>query len=172
MSPLHVIVASGYSEEVNMKRNFGKSIVAGLLGGFVGNGVLGALFSIPLIKSILYNPALQSQLFIDITPKRDIPVSVAGLVLLSAIHGWLFAVLRPSIPGKSWISKGLFWGFTIWAMYWLFQEWFIYHTLLQEPLLLNLLELVLLLAGSLIEGMIIAFLVERNTPSPAGEISA
>lgn len=151
-----------------MKRNYGRAIVAGLLGGFIGNGVLGALFSAPLIKSILYNPALQSQLFIDITPKRNIPISVTGLVLLSAIHGWLFAVLKPSIPGSNWIQKGLFWGLSIWAMYWLFQEWFIYHTLLQEPLILNFLELVLLLGGSVIEGLIISLIVERKTSSPAG----
>jgi hypothetical protein len=78
-----------------MKINYGRAIIAGLLGEFIGNEVLGALFSTPVIKSILYNPALQSKLFIDITPNRDIPVSVMGLVLLSAIHGWLFAVLRP-----------------------------------------------------------------------------
>jgi hypothetical protein len=146
-----------------MKINYGRAIIAGLLGGLIGNGVLGALFSTPVIKSILYNPALQSKLFIDITPNRDIPVSVMGLVLLSAIHGWLFAVLRPSIPGANWVKKGLFWGFLIWAMYWLFQEWFIYHTLLQEPLILNLLELAILLTSSLIEGLIISFIVERKT---------
>ena len=156
-----------HAEEVSMKRNYGKAIVAGLAGGFIGNGVLGALFSMPLIRSILYNPALQSPLFLEITPKRNIPVSVAGLVLLSAIHGVLFAVLRPSIPGVSWVQKGLFWGFCLWAMYWLFQEWFIYHTLLQEPLILNLLELVLLLSGSLVEGLVIAFFLERKASAPA-----
>lgn len=149
-----------------MKRNYRRAIVAGLLGGFIGNGIPGALFSTPLIKSVLYNPAIQSQLFIDITPNRNIPVSVMGLVLLSSIHGWLFAVLRPSIPGSNWIQKGLFWGFLIWAMYWLFQEWFIYHTLLQEPLILNLLELAILLTGSLMEGLIISFIIERKTLSP------
>ena len=144
-----------------------RSVVAGLLGGFIGNGVLGALFSIPLIRSILYDPELQSRLFIEITPKRNILVSVAGLVVLSAIHGWFYAVLRPSIPGITWARKGLFWGYLIWAMYWLVQEWFIYHTLFEEPLILNLLELVLLLAGSLIEGLIISFMVERKVSSAA-----
>src|SRR5574340_779994 len=115
-----------------MRKNYGRAIVAGLLGGFIGNGVLGALFSVPPVKAVLYNPAFQSQLFIDLTPKRNIPVSVTGLVILSALHGWFFAILSPSIPGGNWIHKGLFWGFVIWAMYWLFQEWFIYHTLLQE----------------------------------------
>ena len=143
-------------------KNYLKAIGAGLSGGFIGNGVLGALFSVPLIKSILYNPSIQSQLFIDITPKRDIPVSVAGLVILSALHGLFFTVLRPSIPGKTWLKKGVFWGVALWALYWLPQEWFIYHTLLQEPLLLNLLELVLLLTGSIIEGLCISFILKNE----------
>jgi len=139
-----------------------KILLAGLLGGFLGNGVLGALFSSPPLKAILYNPDLQSPLFIAITPQRDIPLSVIGLVALSVIHAWLFYVLKPSIPGAGWVTQGLFWGFTIWAMYWLFQEWFIYHTLLGEPLLLNLLELVVLLLGSLVEGIVIAFFLARE----------
>ncbi len=136
-------------------------MAAGLAGGFIGNGVPGALFSSPPIQSILYNPELQSQLFMEITPKRNIPVSVAGLVILSSIHAWLFSVFLPSIPGNTWLKKGLFWGFTIWSMYWLFQEWFIYNTLLGEPLILNALELAVLLLGSLVEGIIIAFFLAR-----------
>lgn len=135
---------------------------AGLLGGFVGNGVLGAIFSSPPIKSILYNPEIQSQLFIEITLKRNIPVSVTGLVVLSVIHAWLFNLFQPSIPGNTWFRQGLFWGFTIFLMFWLFQEWFIYHTLLGEPLILNLLELAILLLGSLVEGVIIAFFLARD----------
>ncbi len=69
----------------------------------------------------------------------------------------MYTVFLPSIPGKSWIRKGAFWGLTIWLMYWVFQEWFVYHTLLLEPLLLNLLELVILLIGSIIEGLIISW---------------
>lgn len=143
-----------------------KVVIAGLIGGFIGNGVLGALFSSSPIRAILYNPAFQSALFMEITPKRNIPVSVAGLVVLSVIHAWLFSLLKPAIPGYRWIHKGLFWGLTIWLMYWLFQEWFIYNTLLGEPLLLNLLELSILLVGSLVEGVIIAFFLART---PAGE---
>jgi sensor histidine kinase YesM len=142
-------------------------LIAGLIGGFIGNGVLGALFSSPPIQSILYNPELQSQLFIEITPKRNIPVSVAGLVVLSVIHAWLFSLLMPSIPGNTWLKKGLFWGLTIWLMYWLFQEWFIYNTLLGEPLILNALELTLLMAGSVVEGIVIAFFLARKTSGSA-----
>lgn len=139
-----------------------KIISAGLLGGFIGNGVLGALFSSPPIRDILYNPDWQSPLFLEVTPQRNIPVSVAGLVILSVIHSWLYAILRPSIPGATPLRKGLFWGLTIWAMYWVFQEWFIYRTLLHEPILLCALELVILLIGSLVEGVIIALFFRSN----------
>lgn len=137
--------------------------LAGLVAGFVGNGVLGALFSSPPVQRVLYDPAIQSRLFLEITPQRNIPVSVAGLVVLSVIHAWLFAVLMPSIPGKTWMGKGAFWGLAIWLMYWVFQEWFIYHTLLREPLLLNFLELGILLLGSTAEGIIIALFLARKT---------
>lgn len=53
-----------------MNNGLVKILLVGLLGGFVGNGVLGALFSSPSIKAILYNPEWQSQLFINITPKH------------------------------------------------------------------------------------------------------
>ena len=82
-----------------------KILVAGLVGGFIGNGVLGPIFSSPPIQSILYNPEWQSQLFIEITPKRNIPVSVAGLVILSIIHAWLFSVLIWSDMGSDLIIE-------------------------------------------------------------------
>lgn len=134
-------------------------ILAGLLGGAAGNGVLGVLFSSPPVRRVLYDPTLQSRLFIDVTPIRNIPLSVAGLVALSVVHAWLFSVLSPSVPGRTWLRKGLFWGLTIWLMYWVFQEWFIYHTLLGEPWFLNLLELLLLLVGSLVEGVVISWML-------------
>jgi len=140
-----------------MKNGAAKILVAGLVGGFVGNGVLGAIFSSPPVQAVLYNPEWQSALFIEITPKRNIPVSVAGLVMLSVVHAWLFSILQPSMPGRTWLRKGLFWGVAIWSMYWLFQEWFIYNSLLGEPLLLNILELSILMLGSLVEGAVIAF---------------
>jgi hypothetical protein len=145
-----------------------KIVVAGLVGGFMGNGVLGALFSSPPVQSILYDPEWQSQLFMEITPKRNIPISVGGLVILSIIHAWLFSVLMPSIPGKTWFRKGAFWGLTIWLMYWLFQEWFIYNTLLGEPLILNVLELAILMLGSWVEGTVIAFFLARSPSDKAG----
>jgi hypothetical protein len=131
-------------------------ILAGLLGGFVSEGILGILFANSLTKSILYDPRFQSRLYIDITAQRNLPISIAGLVILSLVHAWLFVIFLKSVPGDTWVKKGLFWGFTIWLLYWVFQEWFMFRMLLGEPIILNLLELALLLIGSLIEGLIIA----------------
>jgi hypothetical protein len=132
---------------------------AGVAGGFFGNAMLGILFTSPPVRAVLYNEQLQSALFLEVTPTRDVAYSVVGLILLSAIHGLLFKRFAPTIPGERWWTKGLAWGGVIWAMYWLFQEWFIYHTLLREPLLLAGVELAILLLGSLAEGLVIAFLV-------------
>lgn len=149
-------------------RTAARIVVAGLLGGLAGNGVLGALFTSPPIHALLYNPVLQSPLFLDITPRRDVPVSVAGLVVLSVFPAWLFAVLTPSIPARTRLGKGIFWGFAIWLTFWLPQEWFIYNTLLGEPLLLNVLELVILLLGSLVEGIVISYVLGRWNGSSGG----
>ncbi|MGH9930119.1 MAG: hypothetical protein ACREA9_12980, partial [Pyrinomonadaceae bacterium] len=80
-----------------MKEGIAKTTLTGLLAGLISNGVLGVLFSSPPVQKVLYNPKWQSQLFIEVTPKRNIPVSVAGLVLLSVIHAWLFSVMKASI---------------------------------------------------------------------------
>lgn len=140
-----------------------KIIYTGLIAGFVSEGILGGLFSSAPIQKILYNPAIQSKIFLDVTPTRDLLPSVAGLVILSIAHSWLFTVFQKSMPGQNWIRQGLFWGFVIWLMYWVFQEWFIYHTLLQEPIILNMLELTILLTGSLVEGLIISKLLYQKT---------
>lgn len=134
---------------------------AGMLGGFLGNGVLGILFSSQAVRDVLYDPTIQSALFLEVTPHRNIPLSVAGLVVLSAIHGWLYIQFASSIPGSRWWRKGLFWGAVIFAMYWLPQEWFIYHTLLGEPLILNLVELSLLSVGCAVQGLVIARCLRR-----------
>jgi len=136
-----------------------KALLSGMVGGFIGNGILGALFSVGPLKALLYDPNIQSKLFLEITPLRNIPASVAGLVILSAFHGLLFLIFKPSIPGTNWQKKGMFWGLTIWLLFWVPQEWFIYHTLLMEPLLLNLAELMVLAIGCFAEGLIIARLM-------------
>ena len=150
---------------MNMNKNI-RIILAGLIGGLIGEGIMGGLFMSPPINSILYDPSIQSQLFIDITPERDLFKSIAGMIVLSVAHAWFYTLFIQSIPGKTWIHKGIFWGFTIWLLYWVFQEWFIYHTLLNEPLILNLLELAVLLVGSIVEGIVIAWFL-RNLVTKA-----
>ena len=56
-------------------------------------------------------------------------------------------------------------------MFWVFQEWFIYHTLLNEPLILNALNLRILLIGSFVEGLIIAFIFKKEFAVKEFEIS-
>jgi hypothetical protein len=131
-------------------------ILAGLLAAFVANGFLGVLFSSSIVQTILYDPQLQSELFLTITPTRNIPVSVAGLIALGGIHGYLFRMLESSLPGNILWKKGVAWGVFIWATYWLAQEWFIYITLLGEPIMLALFELLILFCGSILEGVLIA----------------
>lgn len=136
--------------------NWGRGAIAGMVGGLAGQLVMAPLFVNPLTQRVLFNPELQSELFIDAASGRNVPVSVLGLVILSAVHGLLYSRLKWAMPGRNWVQRGAFWGITIWLMYWLFQEWFVYVTLLGEPVLLATFELVLTAAGALVEGIIIA----------------
>ena len=148
-----------------MKNKAIKIVYSGLIAGFVSEGILGFLFTSKFIRSFLYDPTLQSPQFLEVTSNRvvSLPITISGLIVLSIIHAWLFTILQKSIPGNTWIKKGLFWGLTIWLMYWVFQEWFIFYTLLGEPLLLVSLELSLLLVGSIVESLIISkFLYEKD----------
>jgi hypothetical protein len=146
-----------------MRNKVFKIFYSGLIAGFVSEGFLGGIFMSSPIQKILYNPNWQSKLFLEVTPTRDLFPSVAGIIVLSIAHSWFFYIFQKSIPGNTWIKKGLFWGLTIWLMYWVFQEWFIYHTLLQEPILLTLVELTILLLGSIVEGLVISkFLYEKD----------
>ena len=90
-----------------MHKNF-KIIIAGLIGGFIGEGIMGGLFMSPPINSMLYDPVIQSPLFIEITPNRDLFKSIAGMVVLSIAHAWFYSLFMQSIPGKTWLKKGLF----------------------------------------------------------------
>lgn len=142
------------------RRTWVSGVLAGWIGGFVGNAALGVAFSTTWLKSLLFDPGWQSAAFIDLALQRNVAISVAGLVLLSGVYGVLYAVIAPAIPGHTALRKGLFWGAAIWAAYWLPQEWFVYVTLLREPIVLALVELAVLLGGSLLQGVVIAALLE------------
>lgn len=137
-------------------------LFAGLISGFGSNAMLGLLFTSPPTQAVLFNPAWQSPRFIELASQRNVPLSVAGLVVLSVPLAWLFARLQTVMPGRTWRGRGAFWGLAIWLMYWLPQEWFVYHTLIGEPLALCGLELVLLLIGALLQGLIMAALLRAG----------
>ncbi|RPG38676.1 MAG: hypothetical protein CBB72_000695 [Muricauda sp. TMED12] len=148
-------------------RNCFKIIWVGLLAGLASELFLGALFMSSPVQSVLYDPDYQSKLFLEVTLQRNMAISIIGLIMLSVVHSWLFSLLSPSMPGGNWKQKGLFWGFTIWVMYWVFQEWFIYYTLLGEPIPLAILELTILLVGSIVEGLLISkFLYIQKQSKP------
>lgn len=149
-----------------MKHSSLRFVIAGLIAAFAANGLLGVIFSSSIVQAILYDPQQQSELFLNITPTRNIPVSVAGLVALGGLHGYLFWLLENSIPGRLRWQRGAVWGVIIWASYWLAQEWFIYITLLKEPLHLALFELLILLAGSVVEGILISLIGHGKTERP------
>jgi hypothetical protein len=161
MADKHMAVPATAGDE-STGRRWWRSAMAGWVGGFAGNALLGLLFTSPPIVAALYDPEWQSRVFLDLAPTRDVLVSVVGLVTLSGMHGCLYELVRSSIPGRTWMRKGFVWGFVLWALYWLPQEWFIYVTLLREPLALAGLELAILGLGSLVEGIIIAWVLNDS----------
>lgn len=148
-----------------MRSRWWRAAIAGWVGGLAGNALLGLLFTSAPVVAVLHDPAWQSRLFLDLAPTRNVLVSVAGLVVLSGIHGCLYELVRASLPGRTWMRRGMVWGLVLWALYWLPQEWFIYVTLLREPLSLAGLELVILGLGSVVEGIIIARVLTDSATS-------
>ena len=144
-----------------MPQNAIRIIGGGILGGLAGGLVMTFLYELPPIHALLFNPDLQSPLFLEAAPQRNMGASFAGLLVIGVVHAWLFSVVWESIPGSTWVKQGLFWGVAIWAVYWAFNEWFTFYAVLQQPLTLILLELPLLLLGACVEGLVIAFFILR-----------
>lgn len=125
----------------------------GLLAAFVSQGLMGVLFLNPWTQGLLYHEQWQSLLYRQVTPQRDLLPSIVGLVVWGLIPAFLHRRLAPS--GSPW-RAGLATATWIWLLFWLPQEWFIYVTLLGEPLPLAGLELVLAALGSLAQGLLLA----------------
>jgi hypothetical protein len=139
-----------------------KILISSFIAGFIAEGFMGAAFSGGPARSILYDPDIQSRLFIEITPTRNLAYSIFGLLVWSSFHGFVFKRFLPLIPGSNQIQKGIFFGIGIWFFYWLPQEWFMFHTLIREPILLCLLELCILIIGSIIQGVILALFIKEK----------
>lgn len=139
-----------------------RTALVGLAAGFFSQAAMGAVFLSPPVQALLYNPAYQSELFRTITPTRDVAHSIAGLIVLSAVHAWLFRLIQDCLPTGGRVRRGLIFGVWLWLLYWVPQEWFVYHTLLGEPLWLCAVELTIVLCGSLLQGALIALGVSNH----------
>jgi hypothetical protein len=133
-------------------------IVAGLLGGFISNAFIGFILTRAFVHRVL-NPDKHTTHYREASTGIRLPIAIGGLITLTIIHAWLFYILCGSLPGSTWLPKGLAWGFVIWLMYWVFQEWFSFRMLFGLPALHSLFRLVVFLLAAFIEGMIIAFLM-------------
>lgn len=121
---------------------------------------MGLLFLNPWTQSLLYHADWQSLLYRQVTPQRDLLPSIVGLVVWGVVPAFLHR--RLALPGSPW-RAGLATATWIGLLFWLPQEWFIYVTLLGEPLPLAALELLFAALGCLVQGWLLAFgLRERN----------
>lgn len=134
-------------------------ILSGLLAGAVSNAVVGLIFTRKPVHAMIHDSSRNSRRYIDTASQMNLPVAIIGLILLSIIHSFIFAYIGASLPGATWISRGIVFGIMIWLFFWLFQEWFAFHCLLGVPFSLNFFRLCVLLIGAVIEGIIISWLV-------------
>lgn len=140
--------------------NIGKTVVAGLTAGFASQMVMAPLFLNPVTQGILYNPQLQSRIFLEITPLRNIVPSVIGLMLWGIVPAFLYQ--RLDIRSDKKTVRGVYLALWIWLLYWLPQEWFIYVTLLGEPLHLAAFELLLTAIGTIVQGLILVWMLPNS----------
>lgn len=149
-----------------------RALVAGLAGGAAFLAALFLLFG--PAQTILADPRLQSpkllKVFSELEPLprsgTDPAWVAAGVVAFGVLHGLLFALLAPALPGWGW-RKGLSFGVVLWLTMVLWFEFFLLWNVMHEPPLLIGLELALWLAVNLIEGVVIALVYRAgSTPSP------
>lgn len=129
-------------------------VVVGLGAGFVSQGIMGALFMNPWSQAVLMDPGLQSSLYRELSVLRPLVPSIVGLVLWGLVPALLHR--RLAHPGPWW-KAGLVTGAWVWALFWLPQEWFMYITLLAEPVPLATLELVFAAVGCAVQGLILGW---------------
>lgn len=142
--------------------HLGRALLAGAVGGLVGGAVLAVLFR--LSADFLLNPAHQSAKLIQVwTTLEPLPRALvqpaavaAGFGFLGVLHGLVFALLAPALPGEGW-RKGVSFAALLWLFSYVFFEFFTPWNLFHEPLPLVLYELLLWLVGALSEGLLIAF---------------
>ncbi len=161
-----------------MKATHGKTLLAGLAGGFAMNVTM--LMTFRLIGfgwnggGILLESSSQSQKLISVwTEIEPIPLVVnspapiiAGIVLFGVIHAYLFRWLSSSWTGGI-VSQGLQFATLVFLMTFLFWEFFTPFNLFGEPLHLIALELLFWACIALADGLAISAIIGEKASHKA-----
>ena len=165
-------------KEAKMKATHGKTLLAGLAGGFAMNATM--LMTFRLIGfgwnggGILLESSSQSQKLISVwTEIEPIPLVVnspapiiAGIFLFGIIHAYLFRWLS-----RSWtrgvVSQGLQFATLVFLMTFLFWEFFTPFNLFGEPLHLIALELLFWACIALADGLAISAIIGEKASHKA-----
>lgn len=155
----------------------GRLLLAGLAAGLALNGVM--LLTFRLIGfgwdggGILLDPARQSPKLIAVwTALEPLPRVVTeplpiiiGLMLFGLLHARLYAALAPRWPAGA-AGRVLRFAVLLFALVYLFWEFFTPFNLFREPLPLVALELLFWFLIALAEAFAIALVLERPYPRP------
>jgi hypothetical protein len=157
-----------------MKPAHGRTLLAGIAGGAAMN--LAMLLTFRLLgfgwngDGILIESASQSRKLIAVwTQLEPIPLVVRspapiiiGIVLFGVLHAYLFRWLSPAWTGGR-VKQGLQFAGLVFAMTFLFWEFFTPFNLFGEPLHLIALELVFWACIAVADGLAIAALTGKRT---------
>lgn len=153
----------------------GRLVLAGLVAGLALNGVM--LLTFRLIGfgwdggGILLDPARQSPKLIAVwTALEPLPRVVtepapiiAGLMLFGLLHAWLYSALAPRWNGGT-PGRAVRFAVLLFALVYLFWEFFTPFNLFREPLPLVALELLFWFLIALAEAFVIALVLDRQNP--------
>lgn len=165
-----------------MKASHGKTVLAGVAGGFAMN--LAMLLTFRFIgfgargDGILLDPSIQSRKLIAVwTELEPLPLVVdrpafiiAGIVVFGIIHAYLFRWISPVWP-VGIAKRGFRFAALVFLMTFLFWEFFTPFNQFGEPLPLIGLELVFWALIALADGLTISAIMEREASNPQVEVT-
>lgn len=155
-----------------MKPSFLRTVLAGISGGLGMN--LAMLFTFRFIgfgwkgKGILLDSAVQSRKLIAVwTEIEPLPLVVnepapiiAGIILFGIIHAFVYRWISPAWP-EGVVPRGIRMSVLIFLLVFSFWEFFTPFNLFGEPLPLIGLELFFWAIIALVDGFIIAFVIDK-----------
>ncbi len=157
-----------------MKASHLKTLLAGVAGGVAMNGTM--LLTFRLIGfgwnggGFLLNPAVQSKKLIAVwTEMEPLPLVVnrpapiiLGIVAIGILHAYLYRWLSSGWPAGV-VRRGLSFALLVFAMSFLFWEFFTPFNQLGEPLGLIVIELAFWALIALADGFAISAIMERSS---------